>query len=107
MNTPFVTGSSPPASGVGLNTCEPAPIVAPAVSLSTGLPTVTYTVEQTLDDPADAGAVWFSHPDATLVGATTSLQGNYAYVPRAARVTVSSGSGTAKLIAIQSGLGRA
>lgn len=69
--------------------------------------TVTYTVEQTLDDPADAGAVWFSHPDATLVGATTSLQGNYAYVPRAARVTVSSGSGTAKLIAIQSGLGRA
>lgn len=69
--------------------------------------TVNFTVEQTLDDPADVAAVWFSHPDAALVGSTASKQGNYAYVPRAVRVTNNSGSGTSKLIVIQSGLGRA
>lgn len=66
--------------------------------------TVNYTVQQTLDDPAGASPTWFSHPDAALVGATASAQGNYAYVPRAARVVVNSGTGTAQLVALQAGL---
>jgi hypothetical protein len=37
---------------------------------------------------------WLPHPDATLVGATTSLQGNYAFPPLFARVLLNSGTGT-------------
>lgn len=71
--------------------------------------TVTYTVEQTLDSPFDSSvtATWFPHPDTNLVSATSSKQGNYAYVPAAVRVTVNSGSGTARLTIIQAGADRA
>lgn len=65
--------------------------------------TVNYTVEQTLDDPADS-PTWFPHPDTNLVSATTSKQGNYAYVPRAVRLKVNSGTGTATLTIIQAGI---
>lgn len=67
--------------------------------------TVNYTVQQTLDDPYGTGTLnWFSHPDPALVGATTNQQGNYGYVPRAVRVTVNSGSGSATLTIIQAGI---
>lgn len=66
--------------------------------------TVNYTVQQTLDDPADAGATWFDHPDSNLVAATASKQGNYAYVPRAVRIKVNSGTGSATLTVIQAGM---
>jgi hypothetical protein len=70
--------------------------------------TVNYTVQQTLDDPNSptdpvlpANVTWVAHPDATLVGATTSLQGNYAYTPTFARVLLNSGTGTVTATFIQ------
>lgn len=65
--------------------------------------TVNYTVEQTLDDPG-VSPTWFGHPDANLVAATASMQGNYGYIPRAVRLTVNSGAGSAVLTVIQSGI---
>lgn len=76
----------------------------PAVSLQvvvTG--TVDYTVEQTLDDPAVSGATWFSHPDTNLVSQTVNRQGNYAYTPRATRITLNSGTGSVAFTVLQAG----
>jgi hypothetical protein len=63
--------------------------------------TVNYTVQQTLDDPnsitnpvAPPSVTWVSHPDANLVGATATVQGNYAYSPIFARVLLNSGTGS-------------
>jgi hypothetical protein len=68
--------------------------------------TVNYTVQQTLDDPNrsdPALAVWVNHSDTNLVGATTVIQGNYAYLPRCMRVLLNSGSGSVKMTVIQAG----
>lgn len=65
--------------------------------------TVNFTVQQTLDDPA-ASPTWFAHPDTALAAATASAQGNYAYIPRAVRLTVNSGAGSATLTILQAGL---
>lgn len=76
----------------------------PAVSLQvvvTG--TVNYTVEQTLDDPAVAGATWFPHPDINLVAQSINRQGNYAYTPRATRITLNSGTGSVAFTVLQAG----
>jgi len=76
----------------------------PAVSLQivvTG--TVNYTVEQTLDDPTAASVTWFPHPDANLVSQTVNRQGNYAYTPRATRITLNSGSGSVAFTVLQAG----
>ena len=69
--------------------------------------TVNYTVQQTLDNLFDTSITptWFDHPDTNLVAATASKQGNYAYVPFGVRVTVNSGSGTARLTTIPAGIG--
>ncbi len=76
----------------------------PEVSLQVDVTgTVNYTVEQTLNDPA-VSPVWFGHPDANLVAATASMQGNYGYIPRAVRLTINSGAGSAVLTVIQSGI---
>jgi len=69
--------------------------------------TATYTVQQTLDNPlltAAANITWFSHPDSTLVNATSSIQGNYAYLPTAVRVRQTAGSGNVTLTVMQAGL---
>jgi len=67
--------------------------------------TVNYTVQQTLDDPfGSASPTWFDHPDTNLVAATANKQGNYAYVPSMVKLLVNSGSGTATLTVIQSGI---
>lgn len=68
--------------------------------------TVNYTVQQSLDDPNTiAGGypacTWVNHPDAALVNATGSVQGNYAYLPTMIRVLLNSGSGSAKITANQ------
>jgi hypothetical protein len=62
--------------------------------------TANYTVQQTLDDPnslispvAAALVSWVNHPDNTLVGASTTVQGNYGYAPVFAKVTLNSGTG--------------
>ena len=66
----------------------------------------TYTIQQSLDDPNKAGATvtWFDHPDPNLVGATTSKQGNYAYLPVSIRVKQTAGSGSVVLTIVQAGL---
>jgi hypothetical protein len=68
--------------------------------------TANYTVQQTLDDIFDSTVTptWFDHPDATLVAATASKQGNYAYIPAAVRIVLNSGSGSIVLTAIQAGI---
>jgi hypothetical protein len=62
--------------------------------------TANYTVQQTLDDPnslispvAAALVSWVNHPDTNLVGASTTVQGNYGYAPVFAKVTLNSGTG--------------
>lgn len=81
--------------------------VAIAVALS-NTPTLTYSVEYTLDDPAmattsaGAGLTWFSH--ATLAGQTASAVGNIAFPVRAVRLNVTSyTAGTATITVIQAG----
>jgi hypothetical protein len=68
--------------------------------------TVSYTVQQTLDNIFDATVTptWFDHPDSNLVSATTNKQGNYAYIPSAVRLKLNSGTGSATLTAIQAGI---
>ena len=68
--------------------------------------TVSYTVQQTLDDIFDSTvtATWFDHPDTNLVAATADKQGNYAYIPAAVRIKLNSGSGSVTLTAIQAGI---
>lgn len=68
--------------------------------------TATYTVQQTLDNPLEAGATitWFDHPDPNMVSQTVNRQGNYAYNPVAVRVRQLSGSGSVQMTVIQTGL---
>ena len=63
--------------------------------------TVSVTVQQTLDDPLSptnpvsvANMTWLSHPDSALVASAVAVQGNYAYLPQWARLTLNSGSGS-------------
>lgn len=72
--------------------------------------TVNYTVQQTLDDPnsptnpvSPVNVTWVSHPDSALVGATGTVQGNYAYIPTWMRVLLNSGTGTVTTTVTQSG----
>jgi len=78
----------------------------PEISLQVNVTgTVNYTVQQTLNDPfGTAALVWIDHPDVNLVSQTVNRQGNYAYVPRAVRLVVNSGAGTASLTILQSGI---
>jgi hypothetical protein len=62
---------------------------------------VNYTVQSTLNDPNSAtnpvlpSAVnWVNTNDTNLVGATTTLQGNYLFSPTFIRVLLNSGSGS-------------
>jgi hypothetical protein len=97
------------ASG-GAKTSNPAVLDyygRPEVSLQvvvTG--TVNYTIQQTLDNPLEAGVTptWFPHPDTNLVAQTVNRQGNYAYIPTAVRVLLNSGSGSVVLTITQAGL---
>lgn len=73
--------------------------------------TVNYTVQQTLDDPnsptnpvAPSAVTWVAHPDTNLVGATGTVQGNYAFVPTYARVLLNSGTGSVTVQFSQSGV---
>lgn len=70
--------------------------------------TVNYTVQQTLDDPnsdtlpvSPSAVNWVNHPDTNLVGATTTLQGNYGYAPLFVRVLLNSGTGSVTMTLVQ------
>ena len=98
------------ASG-GAKNSDPIPIDIhgrPEISLQVDVTgTANWTVQQTLDNPftTPAGSiVWFNHPDANMVAQTVDRQGNYAYVPAAVRLQLSSGSGSAKLTIVQAGI---
>ena len=64
------------------------------------------TVQQTLDDVFDSTVtpVWFDHPDTNMVAQAVNKQGNYGYVPRACRLVLNSGTGSARLTAVQAGI---
>lgn len=98
-------------TGAGTTATAPLDIHGrPDISLQVAVTgTVNYTVQQTLDNVFDPAItpVWFPHPDTNLVAQTVNRQGNYAYVPSAVRLVVSSGTGTARLTIIQSGDNRA
>lgn len=66
--------------------------------------TVSYTVQQSLDNPAKVGyasMTWVDHPDTNVVAATADKQANYAYVPVATRIVLNSGTGSVKYTVIQ------
>lgn len=68
--------------------------------------TVTYTIEHTFDnlqEIAPGSATWFPHPDAALVGATSSQDGTYAFPVRAFRARVTAGTGSVTVKALQAG----
>jgi len=90
-------------TGVGTSVPVKLDVYAlPQVALQVNVTgTVTYTVQQTLDDPESSSATWFDHPDTNLVAQTVARQGNYAYLPRGIRLNVTAGSGSATLIVIQ------
>ena len=70
--------------------------------------TVTWTVQQTLDNPFTTNMpTFFDHPDPNMVAQTVNRQGNYAYVPAAVRLRITSGTGRATLTIVQSGDNRA
>lgn len=100
--------STTDASG-GAKNSTPAPIDIhgrPEFSLQLNVTGVaTCTVQQTLDDLFDAAITptWFDHPDTNLVGATTDVQGNYAYIPGSIRLRQTAGNGSATLTIIQAG----
>ena len=69
--------------------------------------TVNFTVQQTLQDSAPAATqdkvapddiVWVNHPDSGLAAATATAQGNYAYTPIFAKVTLNSGTGSVSTV---------
>lgn len=101
------------ASG-GAKNSDPIPLDVygrPDVSLQVAVTgTANWTIQQSLDNPfttASGSIVWFDHPDTNLVAQTVNRQGNYAYIPAAVRLVLSSGTGSAKLTIIQSGNNRA
>ncbi len=72
--------------------------------------TVNYTVQYTFDnvfatDYNPATGNWVDHP--SLTAQTTTKDSNIAYPAQGVRLVVNSGSGTAKLTAIQAGGGTA
>lgn len=98
------------ASG-GAKNSDPIPLDIhgrPEISLQVDVTgTANWTVQQTLDNPftTPAGSItWINHPDANMVAQTVDRQGNYAYVPAAVRLQLSSGSGSAKLTIVQAGI---
>lgn len=64
--------------------------------------TVDYTVQHTFDDPAVGFATWFSHP--TITAKTTNQDGNYAFPVTGIKLLVNSGTGTATMKLVQSGI---
>ena len=70
--------------------------------------TVTYSVQHTFDDVFAANfdpstAVWFDHP--TLVAQTGNKDGNYSAPPRGVRVFATAGTGSVRMVLVQSGVG--
>lgn len=71
--------------------------------------TVTYTVQHTFSVPNSKGsvsfndAVWFDN--STIVAQTSDQVGNYIFPITGMRVTISAGTGSITVMAVQSGVG--
>ena len=70
--------------------------------------TVNYTLQQSMDDPNSptnpvplASMTWVNCADTAAVGASTSIQTNYQFVPLFCRVVLNSGSGTVTATFVQ------
>ena len=71
---------------------------------------VNYTVQSTLDNPngsltgvTPASVVWINSSDTGAVGASSSIQTNFAYTPTFARILLNSGTGSVTAYFAQSG----
>jgi hypothetical protein len=103
-----ISGAATGAVTVGTNGIASTPWVrldefslAQTAIQCTASGTVNYTVQQTLDDPNSntnpvlpSAVTWIATSDTAAVGATSSVQTNYAYAPIFARVLLNSGTGT-------------
>lgn len=67
--------------------------------LATG--TVNYTLEHTFDDIFDSSITPTIFAHSTVAAQTANANSNYAFPIRAVRVTVNSGTGSAKLTLLQ------
>ena len=67
--------------------------------LATG--TVNYTIEHTFDDIFDSSITPTVFAHSTVAAQTANANSNYAFPIRAVRVTVNSGTGSAKLTLLQ------
>ena len=71
--------------------------------------TCNYTIQSSMDDPnatwgtpvLPAAMIWISTNDTNVVGATTSLQTNYAFPPTWVRLLLNSGSGSCTMTVAQ------
>jgi hypothetical protein len=99
-------------TGAGSTVVVPPDIYVSPCNIALGVVvtgTVNYTVQHTFDDVfaptfTPGSAIWFNHP--TLAAQTANADSNYAFPPRGIRLTVNSGSGTAALTIVQSGVGQ-
>jgi hypothetical protein len=74
--------------------------------------TVNYTIESSLDDPndpvspvAENAMVWVPTSDTGAVGATSTVQSNFLFAPKFARIKLNSGSGSVRATFLQSSSG--
>lgn len=112
-----ISGSAAGALTVGTSTVASSPWVRldhwsqPETSIqATATGTVNYTLQQTLQDPNSATnpvtpslVTWVNTSDPNGVGATATVQSNYAFTPTFARVTLNSGSGSVSAVFAQAG----
>ncbi len=92
-------------TGVGATPAIPMDFRAQVFNVGFGCEvtgTVTYSVQHTFDDvySIPAGSlVWFNNN--TVVGASTSMDGNYAFPIRAMRLNVTAGTGSVTINILQ------
>jgi hypothetical protein len=70
--------------------------------------TVNYTLQQSMDDPnsptnpvAQGSMTWVNCADTAAVGASSTVQTNYQFVPLFCRVVLNSGSGSVTATFVQ------
>lgn len=97
-------------SQTGVGASSPAVLDRNIVPFNVGISclvtgTATYTIQHTFADPFASGglsgATWFDHDVSNLVGATTNINGNFAYPCTASRINITSGSGTVSATYVQ------
>ena len=73
--------------------------------------TINYTVQSTLDNPADphnsvssVNVNWFDSNDSAVVGAISSQQSNFQYAPAYVRVIKNTGTGSVNTTLLQTGV---